>query len=154
MFWVDLFADGNLTTPGVYAATVNIVFATHSTHQISLTVQRRNFSLPTTSKRYQTAYGCSTSGILAGRYGNHEPSHWPPEVLANMQRQYVELGLMHRISFSDFLKVGAVHVGCGEGENQCESERDLGLMAVPSGRGAGRDGAEPDTTAGQLVRRA
>ena len=105
-FWVDLFADGNLTTPGMYAATVTITFDTHPPNHINLTIQRRNFSLPSTSKRYQTAYGCSTNGILAGRFGDHNPTYRSPEELANMQRQYVELGLMHRISFSDFLKVG------------------------------------------------
>ena len=78
---------------------------------------------------------CSTNGILAGRFGDHQPTYRSPEELANMQRQYVELGLMHRISFSDFLKVGCRtnhhHLNAAsESESLCEGKRGEVIFAL------------------------
>ena len=114
-FWVDIFVpDG--TAAGTHAGTVTVDWAetrsaggggggggaTASPTMLPLALTVHPFTLPSIS-RYQTTYGCPINGILAGRFLGKAPANTSHANRVLWQKQYVDLGLMHRVTFSDFL---------------------------------------------------
>jgi hypothetical protein len=61
--------------------------------------------------RYQTTYNCETNSILAGYFLNKVPPGTTGAQRAKFQKDYVDLGLMHRVTFSDFLQADPQSLG-------------------------------------------
>ena len=109
-FFVDLFVK-NGTAAGSHAGTVTVHWASAGDEAgqaqptvLPLTLQVYNFSLPSVS-RYATTYNCDSRAILMGRYlGRWNVAPQTSEQVVKWQKQYVDLGLMHRVTFSDFLR--------------------------------------------------
>ena len=106
-FWVDVFVK-NGSTPGTHGGKVTVRWAGNSPPTaLPLSLKVHQFTLPSIS-RYQTTYNCNPKGIAAGRMGKATPTR---EQKVKWQKQYVDLGLMHRVTFSDFLKADEVALG-------------------------------------------
>ena len=108
-FWVDIFV-GNGTAPGIHPGTVRVRWASATTAaaapptELALALKVHTFALPSIS-RYQTTFNCSPKGVLLGRMNGSSATR---EQKVAWQRQYVDLGLMHRVTFSDFLEADEV----------------------------------------------
>jgi hypothetical protein len=141
VFWVDVFVPPG-TAPGMHNGSVVVRFAGDGVEDatLALALRVRNFSLPATSRRYRTTYNCPSNNILAGRYLNHVPGNNTPEELASFQRQYVDLGLMHRVTFSDFLSASRFPLQ--------ETPTDWERVESAWGKYLGVDGQSVDTPFG------
>ena len=110
-FWVDIFV-GNGTAPGIHPGTVRVRWAAATAAaaaaaaptELALALKVHKFALPSIS-RYQTTFNCSPKGVLLGRMNGSSATR---EQKVAWQRQYVDLGLMHRVTFSDFLEADEV----------------------------------------------
>ena len=112
-FWVDVFVK-NGTAPGLHSGTVTVQLQ-GSSSPISLPLDLRvhKFTLPSVS-RYATTYNCDAHSILAGYFLQNVPANTTGAQRAQWQKEYVDLGLMHRVTFSDFLKADEQSLGlCG-----------------------------------------
>lgn len=73
-----------------------------------LTFRVFNFTLNSTSQHYKSAYGCSPEGMLMAAYGDSWRAHRSAEAVRVLGRRYLELGLMHRLSFTHGGPISAV----------------------------------------------
>ena len=134
-FWVDVFVR-NGTAPGVHTGSVTVRWGSGTSGSSSgeggsedgsqggidgdgvpapapaptvlpLTLKVHKFTLPSIS-RYSTTYNCNSKAIVAGRMEKTIPTR---AQRVEWQKQYVDLGLMHRVTFSDFLKADKVALG-------------------------------------------
>ena len=130
-FWVDVFV-GNGTAPGLHTGSVTVRWGSGSSSSgeggseggsedgsdgdgvpapaptvLPLALKIHKFTLPSIS-RYATTYNCNSKGIVAGRMEKTSPTR---AQRVEWQKQYVDLGLMHRVTFSDFLKADEVALG-------------------------------------------
>jgi hypothetical protein len=145
-YWVDLFIPKN-TPAGDHSVTVTVTFSspttnttitssssnttsntTTTTTTIPLTLHVWDFALPSTSKRYATTYNCENKAIQTA-IGNKS---YTPTELAAIQKPYVELGLMHRITFADFL---ASEEGAAEGDEYALNKKDAKGLPTPDWNG-------------------
>ena len=107
-FWLDVFVPPAVEA-GNYSATLTATLtlapgpgqggqgkALELTAAVSLRVF--GFALPSTSPHYKSAYGLSPVGVLMAAFGREWRLHEAHAV--NLSRRYVELGLMHRLSFT------------------------------------------------------
>ena len=116
-FWVDVFVK-NGTAPGLHSGSVTVRLGSSSSESavasrvaptvLPLDLKVHKFTLPSIS-RYMTTYNCNSKAIIAGRMQKGVSSTRAQRV--EWQKQYVDLGLMHRVSFSDFLKADEVALG-------------------------------------------
>lgn len=78
---------------------------TTTTVSVPFSIRVFNFSLPSTSKTYATTFNCPLRCILDGKYYDNggPPKNISRSEKVALQRLYLELGLMHRVTTSDFL---------------------------------------------------
>jgi hypothetical protein len=158
-FWVDIFVS-NDTKPGMYNATVTVTFGSTRSKEppqtLPLALRVHSFSLPSTSSHFATTFNCDIKSILAGKYLGHYPANLTGAERVALQKQYVDLGLMHRTTFSDFL--GADPTALKRKSNGSHGDADPDWAAVEAdwadylgsgGRGVdlqyGLKGARPTT---------
>lgn len=112
-FWVDLFVK-NGTAPGTHEGTITMqARGTSSTMTLPLSLEVYKFALPSIS-RYATTYNCNNNDILTGYFLKNIPPNTTGAQRAKFQKDYVDLGLMHRVTFSDFLDADREALGlCG-----------------------------------------
>ena len=122
-FWVDVWVR-NETAPGTHSGSVTVKFGVNWTssgtgqqhaqqqekqqqeqqqqQELPLSIKVHSFALPSIS-RYATTFNCGIDNILTGRFLGDIPSNITRAQRVAWQKQYVDLGLMHRVTFSDFL---------------------------------------------------
>ena len=115
-FWVDVFVK-NGTAPGLRSGTATVLLRTAAERGrapapptrvvLPLSLQVHRFTLPSIS-RYKTTFNCNPKGVVLGRMAKL-PLTRAQRVEA--QRQEVDLGLMHRVTFSNFLEADLVALG-------------------------------------------
>ena len=101
------------TVAGAHAASVSVV-GSKQLYAEHFTVQLWNFSLPSTSSRYATTFGVRLNDILYGKHWPDAPHDVTPEEEALLMRQYVLLGLMHRITLNPFLEAARRSLAAGK----------------------------------------
>jgi hypothetical protein len=135
-FWVDIFVK-NGSTPGTHNGKVTVRWAgNRPPTALPLSLKVHQFTLPSIS-RYQTTYNCNPKGIAAGRMGKATPTR---EQKVKWQKQYVDLGLMHRVTFSDFLKADEVALGAPVPPSKA-TDIDWTSVLASWGKYLGSDGA-------------
>ena len=98
----DLFVKPG-TPAGSIQGTVEVSLAgAAASVKLPITVRVRNFELPSISE-FATTFSCETKSILSGIFLKDIPRNITSEEQIGWQKQYVDLGLMHRVTFSDFL---------------------------------------------------
>jgi hypothetical protein len=104
-FWVDLFVPPGTAAAAAHKVSVGVVFSgvAQLLQLPPISLHVRNFSLPSTSRRYTTTFGCNIRSALLARFEGPPPHNVTAAEKRLLMRRYVELGLMHRASFSDFL---------------------------------------------------
>ena len=105
--WIDVFV-APATRVGEHVGTVTVVASEQAkAAPITLPIALRviNFTIPSISKRYTTSYSNPASNVLIGRWPRNatQRASATSREKYELQKAYVDLGLMHRISFSDFL---------------------------------------------------
>ena len=112
-FWVDLFVPPGTPPAAAYEVRVHVDLAPQASSAAAaphavlplppVSLRVRNFSLPSTSRRYTTVFGCNIRSALLAVYEGPPPSNISAEEKRLLMRRYTELGLMHRATFPDFL---------------------------------------------------
>lgn len=105
LFWLDLFVEPDVP-PGNYSASLTVHFdngkSLNSNNQeavaVPLTLRVFGFRLDSTSKVYKSSYGVSSDGILMAAHGKRWKEHLDQRI--NLTQRYMQLGLMHRLSFT------------------------------------------------------
>jgi hypothetical protein len=105
LFWIDVYVAENVHA-GMHSGRITVRFRSGQIVAVPVSLRVYNFSLPPTSRRYVTSYKCPQRTILQGKYLDKVPANISTAERLLLQRQYVDLGLMHRVSFSDFLRAG------------------------------------------------
>ncbi|CAK0890846.1 unnamed protein product [Prorocentrum cordatum] len=131
-FWVDLFV-GPDTPAGSHAFHVHLrvsssgfsrtrgLESSPADIELPFVVRVFDFSLDS-EPAYKSSYGLSSIGMLVARFGEQWEKYWPSagrestthgepdsgSTLAAMQQQYLELGLMHRVSFTHGVRDPAI----------------------------------------------
>eukprot|EP00041_Stephanoeca_diplocostata_P024187 m.606598 g.606598 ORF g.606598 m.606598 type:complete len:729 (+) comp22471_c0_seq4:1-2187(+) len=108
-FWIDLFVPPDHDS-GKFDGSVQVTLLAgrhdgETTQSIPFSINVFNFSLSSTSKTFSTTFNCPLRNILDGKYYDEGV---PPDNISRsekvlLQRLYLELGLMHRLTTSDFL---------------------------------------------------
>ena len=151
LFWLDLFV-APATPAGNYSAAVTVSFG-DSVAPVSVPLQLRvfGFALDSTSKVYKSTYGVSSTGILMAAYGKDWRQHTDETV--NMTQRYMQLGLMHRLSFTHGgipdPALGESPVDWVVGRSMAAHTRLLWQTRsdkIARGRGSSRDGANTSGT--------
>ena len=92
-------AGNRSSTP---TTTKTAVVTQQQQQELSFTLHVFNFGLPSVSK-FKTAFGCDTKAMISGKYPTGGGGSNVTEI-AELQRSYLELGLMHKVTFSNFLE--------------------------------------------------
>ena len=148
-FWVDVFVP-NGTAPGPHPGAVTVAWAAAAGEdaapppptELPLGLTVFGFALPSVS-RYSTTYNCPISAIEAGRFLGSPPANVTHGDRIEWQKQYVDLGLMHRVTFSDFLGADPWSLG-----QDAPNQIDWGAVASNWSGYLGIDGATVDTPFG------
>jgi hypothetical protein len=110
VFWVDVFIPPTASA-GTSTATVTVSFDEDGVAPLALPLDVHvwDFALPSNSARYVTTYGVSMNRILLGQYLTHQPKNVTDAERTALMREYVLLGLMHRVTLNPFLET-AIHL--------------------------------------------
>lgn len=117
-FFVDVFINTG-ANPGTHNGTVTITFGGESKASLPFSITVRNFTLPSIS-RYATTYNCRPASILSGRFLKNIPENITGAERVAWQKQYVDLGLMHRVTFSDFLDADLDMLGANDNSDDID----------------------------------
>ncbi len=111
-FWVELLIPTDQPA-GAYAGTATVTNADSTTAQIAVSIQVRDFTLPSTSS-LGSAYGFDWDGPCQGHFGGYGGANCDDAQLEALNALYFQDALNHRITVSSLVYAPPISNGQGD----------------------------------------